>query len=175
MPFASYILLFLHLYSSPPSCLAKHFLVDVGDETITNASNPEPEAETKDNNKDDSAKDGIEEIATESGSEKGADYSMSKTQECDMCKEWGFCRWCLRCMNFQAGYGAEPAPSKVTGGIGLAKKFRDYGGGSRRSSINGCNSRCTVYNGILQNCWREPAFRPKKLTPASYARFQNRG
>ena len=155
MPFTPYLLLFL--FSSPPSCLAKHFLVETEDNT---------------------AKDDFEETAMESGSEKGSDYSLSKTQECEMCKDWKFCRWCLRCMNFQAGIGALGAEPT---GVGMAKqfnnqKFPNYGGGSSRSSINGCNSRCTVYNKILQKCWNESAFRPKKSKNGkkiSDVRFKN--
>ena len=161
----------LFLLSSPLSCLlAKHFLVDLGDEMTRNRTNPQAEI-----GKDETVNYGIEETAMESGFQselkKGSDYRLSKRELCERCKQWGLCRWCLRCIQWQAQMPVSRAIAKKahSGGVGMAKvgrpptrRGRD-GGGSRRSSRNVCSPRCKVFNSILSNCRRE-------LTQPAYAR-----
>ena len=142
-------LLFLQLLRSRPPCLAKQFLVNLGDEMIKNGSNPQPEIE-----KADSVKYGLEETASmESGLESevkaGVDYSLSKKEKlCDFCKDWGFCRWCLmKCTQWEA----QKTISRSTG-VGVAK----------RPTL--C-IHCKRLKSVLEICGRE-----KKPTGEAYAK-----
>ena len=139
----TFCLLFLQLLRSGPPCLAKQFLVNLGDEMIRNGTNPQPEIE-----KDDSVNYGLEETAPienifKSEVKAGVDYSLDKKRKlCDFCKELGFCRWCL---------------------MGCPQKSRSSGVGMAKGPT--LCLHCKRIKRILEICGRE-----KKQNQEAYAK-----
>ena len=158
------------------SCQGKKFLVNLGEETVTNTTD-----------------------------QQGNDYIFKRTNNpCRkwwFCPKWGLCVWCVRCLNWQQsqkekekesqqkykkpkktkvdeigqepilmGIGQEPV---VSGGIGVAKRsldilpkikkgFPDYGGKSIPKSMNGCHNRCEVFKEVQKACRNKWVFQPRK-------------
>ena len=158
------------------SCQGKKFLVNLGEDTVTNTTD-----------------------------QQGNDYIFKRTNNpCRkwwFCPKWGLCVWCVRCLNWQQsqkekekesqqkykkpkktkvdeigqepifmGIGQEPV---VSGGIGVAKRsldilpkikkgFPDYGGKSIPKSMNGCHNRCEVFKEVQKACRNKWVFQPRK-------------
>ena len=158
------------------SCQGKKFLVNLGEDTVTNTTD-----------------------------QQGNDYIFKRTNNpCRkwwFCPKWGLCVWCVRCLNWQQsqkekekesqqkykkpkktkvdeigqepilmGMGQEPV---VSGGIGVAKRsldilpkkkkgFPDYGGKSNPKSMNGCHNRCEVFKEVQKACRNKWVFQPRK-------------
>ena len=152
------------------SCQGKKFLVNLGEETVTNSTD-----------------------------QQGNDYIFKRTSNpCRkwwFCPKWGLCVWCVRCLNWQEaqkekekesqhtpkkpkkpkvneigqepifmGIGQEPIIAKRSLDILPKKKkgFPDYGGKSIPKSMNGCSNRCEVFKEVQKACRNKWVFRPRK-------------